>query len=111
MKTKNCPTCPDKICAVCGELPRDCRCSSRHTPTLAIISKNATHIAFVNGPTVERAQALRAVNAHEELLDMVYRAIPYLEEITKDPLYKPGAVAETIRKMKQAIAKAEGRHE
>lgn len=37
------------------------------TPTLAVISESATHIAFVNGNTYKREEVVRAVNSHEEL--------------------------------------------
>lgn len=52
---------------------------------------------------------VRAVNAHEELLEALYQALPYVEDQLQDQGYKPGAVERKIKFIKEAIAKAEGR--
>ncbi len=46
--------------------------------------------------------------AAPELLDALVIALPYVEQAEMDPSYKRGAVARVVKKMRDAIAKAEG---
>lgn len=49
------------------------------------------------------------IAAAPDLLAALYLALPYVEVQDGDEHYKPGAVANTIKTMQAAIAKAEGR--
>lgn len=48
------------------------------TPSLAIVSESASHIAFVNGGTYSRGEVIRAVNCHSDLVralkEILYQA-------------------------------------
>lgn len=50
---------------------------------------------------------IKAVNCHDELLDALAMALPYVEMAEHDDAYKPGAVANMVRQMREAIASAE----
>jgi hypothetical protein len=50
----------------------------------------------------------RLIAAAPDLLDALYLALPFVEDHEGSEIYKPGAVAEAIRKIRAAIAKAEG---
>ena len=77
----------------------------------------ATHIRTRDARLIAAAPDLLVSN--EESQDMLYRVIPYLEDLGElETVYKNGAVAEMLRKVKaaihnseQAIAKAEGKGE
>jgi len=50
----------------------------------------------------------RLIAAAPDLLAALYLALPFVEDHEGSEIYKPGAVAEAIRKIRAAIAKAEG---
>jgi hypothetical protein len=50
----------------------------------------------------------RLIAAAPDLLDALYLALPFVEDHEGSEIYKPGAVAEAIRKIRAAIDKAEG---
>ena len=50
--------------------------------------------------------AVRAVNAHDALLDALTLALPYVEMAELDDAYQPGAVAKMVKQMRAAITKA-----
>lgn len=53
--------------------------------------------------------AKRAEKSKDEMLDALYAALPFVEDALTDPAYKAGAVAKQLNKIKEAIAKAEGK--
>jgi hypothetical protein len=48
------------------------------------------------------------IAAAPDLLDALYLALPFVEDHEGSEIYKPGAVADAIRKIRAAIDKAEG---
>lgn len=58
---------------------------------------------------VAAARAQRMVTTHDELLDLVYICLPYMEDAQKDPAYKKGAVAPLVKRIHKAITAAEGK--
>jgi hypothetical protein len=50
----------------------------------------------------------RLIAAAPDLLDALYLALPFVEDHEGSEIYKPGAVADAIRKIRAAIDKAEG---
>lgn len=52
---------------------------------------------------------VRACNAHDGLLDAIYRALPFVEEAETDPHYKTGAAKQVVNIIRSAIGKAEGK--
>jgi len=55
-----------------------------------------------------RPEDARLIAAAPDLLDALYLALPFVEDHEGSEIYKPGAVAEAIRKIRAAIDKAEG---
>jgi len=85
---------------------------------LAILEKVDSSEAFkticpITEELLNAAFIVRAVNSHEELLDMVYRVLPYIEDlIDMDPnhhCYKLDSLRKMKAEMLQAISKAEGK--
>jgi len=54
-----------------------------------------------------RPEDARLIAAAPDLLDALYLALPFVEDHEGSEIYKPGAVAEAIRKIRAAIDKAE----
>jgi hypothetical protein len=50
----------------------------------------------------------RLIAAAPDLLAALYLALPFVEDHEESEIYKPGAVADAIRKIRAAIDKAEG---
>ena len=50
----------------------------------------------------------RLIAAAPDLLAALYLALPFVEDHEGSEIYKPGAVADAIRKIRAAIDKAEG---
>ncbi len=46
---------------------------------------------------------VRAVNAHEVLVEALVRALPFIEMLIDDPAYKSGAVKLRIKEMRYAL--------
>ena len=69
--------------------------NGRNTPVSAILKEEDA--AFI----------VRAVNSHEELLEALIAALPYVETALEDQGYKPGVVDRMTRQIRAAIAKAE----
>ena len=61
-----------------------------------------------NTMDAEAVKALRICEAADDLLDMVYRLLPFIEDMESDPGYKAGAVKRTIREIHTLITKAKG---
>jgi len=97
---------------------------SQHTPTpwkvaesvkgktcYAIVSRDGW-IADLNechGDRLANASFIvRAVNSHEALVDALIMALPYVETALEDRGYKPGVVDQMVKKIREAIALAEG---
>ena len=84
-----------------------------HTPTLAIVPEDATHIAFVNGPTISKEQILSA----SELIKELVKAVKAQMQIRD--MKKPTKLDEALcwrdnddlanKCAVEAIARAEGR--
>ena len=55
-----------------------------------------------------RPEDARLIAAAPDLLDALYLALPFVEDHEGSEIYKPGAVADAIRKIRAAIDKAEG---
>jgi len=77
---------------------------------IAIIAKADRTVG--NGTSaVERdenmAFIVKAVNSHDELLEALYMALPYVETAMQDIGYKPGIIERKVKQIKDAIAKAE----
>lgn len=77
------------------------------------IHHGSNAVAEVNGiPDADRivacVNACAGINpeAVPLMLDMLCRALPYVEEAERDPAYKPGAVAAVTKAIRAAIAKA-----
>lgn len=51
----------------------------------------------------------RLIACAPEMLEALYRALPYVETALEDQGYKPGAVSRMVKFMTDTIAKAEGR--
>ena len=49
------------------------------------------------------------IAAAPDLLDTLYRVLPFLEDSLTDAAYKPGVVLARIKEIRAAIAKAEGK--
>jgi hypothetical protein len=47
------------------------------------------------------------MNTAAELLDALYVALPFVEDCEADPVYKAEAVAQALKKIRNAIEKAE----
>jgi hypothetical protein len=56
----------------------------------------------------EIAANARLIAAAPELLDMLFLALPYVEEAENDPCNKKGAVRKLVDDIRAALAKAEG---
>lgn len=54
-----------------------------------------------------RADNARLIAAAPDMLDMLYRVLPFIEGCEADDAYKPGAVRGLIKDMMALIAKAE----
>jgi hypothetical protein len=50
----------------------------------------------------------RLIAAAPDLLDMLCRALPFVEDAESDPCYKPESVRAAIKQIRAAIAKATG---
>jgi len=50
----------------------------------------------------------RLMAAAPELLDMLCRALPFVEDAESDPCYKPESVRAAVKQIRAAIAKATG---
>lgn len=65
---------------------------------------NAQAVMQANAEKLERA--IEAVDAVEDLVDALMRVLPIVEDAQRDPLYKPGYVADRIKAIHAALAKA-----
>ena len=50
----------------------------------------------------------RLIAAAPDLLDMLCRALPFVEDAIDDPCYKPESVRAAVKQIRAAIAKATG---
>ncbi len=50
----------------------------------------------------------RLIAAAPDLLDMLCRALPFVEDAESDPCYKPESVRAAVKQIRAAIAKATG---
>ena len=66
---------------------------------------NASRLA--TGIFIKRREALRKVAP--EMLSMLERLLPYMEDAQEDPGYKKSAVSADLRALKELIKKAEGK--
>ncbi len=48
------------------------------------------------------------IAAAPDLLDMLYRALPFIEEALTDPLYKPATITALLKQVHETLARAEG---
>jgi hypothetical protein len=89
-----------------------------HTPgpwkfipgNVLVAGKNGLHLGTFSescglGDAAEANKALIA--AAPDLLDALYRALPFIEDCILDDCYKPGYVGKTLDVIKTAIQKAE----
>ena len=47
------------------------------------------------------------INAHEDLTDLLYAALPYVENALDDPAYKPEPVRKLINQIRATLERAE----
>jgi hypothetical protein len=65
-------------------------------------------IDYSNEPEGNFQAILTAVNCHEDLMDALCQALPFVEDACSDPAYKRGAVDAIVKQIRAAIAQAEG---
>jgi hypothetical protein len=58
--------------------------------------------------TPENVANARLIASAPDLLDELYRLLPFIEDAEKDPAYKPGIVHERTKAIRALIARAEG---
>lgn len=74
---------------------------------------NLKHAAFnretvsIGGGEFTPAEIREFVLGHEALVEALYRALPFVEDLESDDGYKAGAVKKTVAEIRAAIAKAE----
>lgn len=71
-------------------------------------------IAFMDRTTPDTRPTERDANAHllaaaPEMLDLLYRLLPYIEVAELDDTYKPGVVRKLTKELNALINKAEGK--
>lgn len=63
---------------------------------------------FAPWPEQEKEANIRLICASPELLEMLYIALPFIEDAKDDPAYKSGRVAQVEARIRAVIIKAGG---
>ena len=78
------------------------------SPRVYLINDGRDAVGEIVFTDTRRPEDARLIAAAPDLLDALYLALPFVEDHEGSEIYKPGAVAEVIRKIRAAIDKAEG---
>ena len=78
------------------------------SPRVYLINDGRDAVGEIVYTETRRPEDARLIAAAPDLLDALYLALPFVEDHEGSEIYKPGAVAEAIRKILAAIDKAEG---
>lgn len=103
MKTQT-PTHTPTPWKVCGQSIQCDKGADSYEVARMPVLPSAPHLFWDQLPQNEADAAfiVRAVNAHEELVELIRSAIPWL-------VTSPGNPKKLVKRMEEAIAKAEGR--
>ncbi len=77
------------------------------SPRVYLIHDGRDSVGEIVYTDTRRPEDARLIAAAPDLLDALYLALPFVEDHEGSEIYKPGAVAEAIRKIRAAIDKAE----
>ena len=77
------------------------------SPRVYLINDGRDAVGEIVYTDTRRPEDARLIAAAPDLLDALYLALPFVEDHEGSEIYKPGAVAEAIRKIRAAIDKAE----
>ena len=78
------------------------------SPRVYLINDGRDAVGEIVFTDTRRPEDARLIAAAPDLLDALYIALPFVEDHEGSEIYKPGAVADAIRKIRAAIDKAEG---
>jgi|LauGreDrversion4_2_1035121.scaffolds.fasta_scaffold237043_2 hypothetical protein len=78
------------------------------SPRVYLINDGRDAVGEIVFTDTRRPEDARLIAAAPDLLDALYLALPFVEDHEGSEIYKPGAVADAIRKIRAAIDKAEG---
>jgi hypothetical protein len=78
------------------------------SPRVYLINDGRDAVGEIVYTETRRPEDARLIAAAPDLLAALYLALPFVEDHEGSEIYKPGAVAEAIRKIRAAIDKAEG---
>jgi hypothetical protein len=77
------------------------------SPRVYLINDGRDAVGEIVYTDTRRPEDARLIAAAPDLLDALYLALPFVEDHEGSEIYKPGAVAEAIRKIRAAIDKTE----
>ena len=77
------------------------------SPRVYLINDGRDAVGEIVYTDTRRPEDARLIAAAPDLLDALCLALPFVEDHEGSEIYKPGAVAEAIRKIRAAIDKAE----
>jgi hypothetical protein len=77
------------------------------SPRVYLINDGRDAVGEIVFTDTRRPEDARLIAAAPDLLDALYIALPFVEDHEGSEIYKPGAVADAIRKIRAAIDKAE----
>ena len=77
------------------------------SPRVYLINDGRDAVGEIVYTDTRRPEDARLIAAAPDLLDALYLALPFVEDHEGSEIYKPGAVAEAIRKIRAAIEKTE----
>ena len=78
------------------------------SPRVYLINDGRDAVGEIVFTDTRRPEDARLIAAAPDLLDALCLALPFVEDHEGSEIYKPGAVADAIRKIRAAIDKAEG---
>jgi hypothetical protein len=78
------------------------------SPRVYLINDGRDAVGEIVYTDTRRPEDARLIAAAPDLLDALCLALPFVEDHEGSEIYKPGAVADAIRKIRAAIDKAEG---
>jgi hypothetical protein len=77
------------------------------SPRVYLINDGRDAVGEIVYTDTRRPEDARLIAAAPDLLDALYLALPFVEDHEGSEIYKPGAVAEAVRKIRAAIDKTE----
>jgi hypothetical protein len=77
------------------------------SPRVYLINDGRDAVGEIVYTDTRRPEDARLIAAAPDLLDALCLALPFVEDHEGSEIYKPGAVAEAIRKIRAAIDKTE----